>query len=49
MPCASPRPAATKTIPSVEGRPMATEMKRILVTGSVGQTGSELTLALREK
>ncbi|MFH1843741.1 MAG: NAD-dependent epimerase/dehydratase family protein [bacterium] len=28
---------------------MKTEMKKILVTGAVGQIGSELTLALREK
>jgi len=28
---------------------MAKEMKRIMVTGSVGQIGSELTMALREK
>jgi nucleoside-diphosphate-sugar epimerase len=28
---------------------MAKEMKKIMVTGSVGQIGSELTMALREK
>jgi nucleoside-diphosphate-sugar epimerase len=28
---------------------MAKEMKKIMVTGSVGQIGSELTMALRKK
>src|SRR2546428_5102593 len=33
----------------MEGRFPGTSMKRILVTGAVGQIGSELTLALRAR